>query len=383
MILLLAGGTIFALKKFAPKPDKETRDEALPIVKVVAISPSSTSVKVPSQGILQAPTETSLAAEVGGTIISVGERFEVGQQFKKGDVLVEIDPADYASALAQMESNVADAKLNLALERGRARQAERDWKSVGNSGKPSELVLRLPQVMSAEAKLVSAEAAVEKARRDLERTKIRAPYDCQIRATYSEVGSFVAPGARIADVFELGGLEVRLPVPLDDFAFIEGAGEGSEVDFFITIAGEEQRWKGEIARDEGVIDRGSRSVYLVATIEPDGDSKFLNPGLFVRASIGGRRLENIFAIPRKALYGTDQVYVIDDEDKLNFRTVTVVRTETDRVLISEGLEEGERVCVTNLAAAIDKMKVRIKSDEDGGAEESTTGGAGGAPEPEA
>ena len=77
------------------------------------------------------------------------------------------------------------------------------------------------------------------------------------------------------------------------------------------------------------------------------------------------------------------VYVIDDEDKLNFRTVTVVRTETDRVLISEGLEEGERVCVTNLAAAIDKMKVRIKSDEDGGAEESTTGGAGGAPEPEA
>ena len=146
---------------------------------------------------------------------------------------------------------------------------------------------------------------------------------------------------------------------------------------------EEQRWKGEIARDEGVIDRGSRSVYLVATIEPDGDSKFLNPGLFVRASIGGRRLENIFAIPRKALYGTDQVYVIDDEDKLNFRTVTVVRTETDRVLISEGLEEGERVCVTNLAAAIDKMKVRIKSDEDGGAEESTTGGAGGAPEPEA
>ena len=131
------------------------------------------------------------------------------------------------------------------------------------------------------------------------------------------------------------------------------------------------QWQGTIIRDEGIIDRTSRSAYLIAKMDSDESNKYLSPGLFVKASITGRELQDIFSIPRKALYGKDRVYVIDDDNLLNFRTVTVVRTESDRVLISDGLESGERVCITNLAAAIDRMKVRIKiEDEDPGPEDS-------------
>lgn len=369
VVVGIAGGTAFLLWKFAPEAKKDARTEVLPSVEVVAVERSSISVEIASQGIIEAPTETKLAAEVGGSVTSVSENFEVGQDFKKGAILIEIDPADYASALAQMESNVADAELNLALEQGRARQAARDWQSVGNSDDPSDLVLRKPQLKSAEAKLLSAGAALAKAKRDLERTKIRAPYDCRIRATYTEVGSFVAPGTRIADVYELGGFEVRLPVSLDDYSFIEESGTGSSVRFSTTIASEEKKWNGSVIRDEGVIDRTSRSIYLVAKIEAAQQGKFLSPGLFVKASIAGRKLDNIIDLPRKALYGKDQVYVIDQEDKLQFRKVVVVRTEQDRILVREGLEAGERVCTTNLAAAIKEMKVKILDSKQNAAAE--------------
>ena len=354
---------IFLLKKLAPEADETEREAALPTVQVMEVESTSTAIEIASQGVIEAPTETSLAAEVGGTIIAVSEKFEVGQDLQKDDVLLEIDPADYASALAQAEANVATAELNVALEQGQALRVKRDWESGILKGDPSDLALRKPQLKSAEAALASAKAAVAKAKRDLERTKIRAPYDCRIRATHSEIGSFLAPGARIADIYERGRFEIRLPIPLDDYAFIDSSGIGASVTFSANIGGEEQTWSGTIIRSEGVIDRNSRSIYLVAQVETEAENKFLSPGLFVKAVIDGRELENVVSLPRKALYGKDRVYVIDENEQLQFRTVTVARTERDRVLISKGLEAGESVAVTNLAAAIDQMKVRIIGDE--------------------
>ncbi|MGI9243603.1 MAG: efflux RND transporter periplasmic adaptor subunit [Verrucomicrobiales bacterium] len=377
LIIALSAGAIFLLKALAPEADVTPRVTAAPAVNVVTVDTSAAPVQIVSQGIIEAPKETALASEVGGNIISVSERFDAGEDFEEGDILIEIEPADYAAALAQAEANVADATLNLALEQGRARQAVRDWKSVGRTEDPSELVLRAPHLKSAESKLISAKAAVEKAQRDMERTKIRAPYDCRIRTTYTEVGSFVAPGARIADVYELDGFEVRLPIALDDYAFIEGSGIGSKVTLSTTIAGQPKSWEGTIVRDEGVIDRSSRSVYLVAKIEASDGEKFLSPGLFVKASIIGRTLENIIELPRKALYGTDTVYVIDAEDKLRFRTIEVARTETGRVLVRSGLEAGDRVCIDNLAAAINGMVVEVLDDQPEDLDE----GAGTAAEP--
>jgi RND family efflux transporter MFP subunit len=364
IVIAVSAGLIYLFNALAPEAAVEPREEALPAVRIISVETTSTPVEIPSQGIIAAPKETSLAAEVGGNVTSVSKKFEVGEDFEEGDVLIEMEQADYAAALAQAEANVADAELNRALELGRARQAERDWKSVGRSGAPSELVLRTPHLESAKKKLVSAQAAVEKAKRDMERTKIRAPYDCRVRATHTEVGSFIAPGSRIADVYETGGFEVRLPVSLDDYAFIEGSGIGGEITFSATIAGEEKTWKGSIIRDEGVIDRRSRSVYLVGKIDSAEQDKFLSPGLFVKATITGKQLDNIVSLPRKALYGKDQVYIIDGKDQLNFRTVDVARTEQGRIIIRSGLEPGERVCITNLAAAIDKMKVAVLKPEE-------------------
>jgi multidrug efflux pump subunit AcrA (membrane-fusion protein) len=81
-------------------------------------------------------------------------------------------------------------------------------------------------------------------------------------------------------------------------------------------------------------------------------------GMFVRAEIHGRQLENVFVLPRSALRGQDRVLVVDRDDRLHYRKVQVARSDREQVLVSGGLATGDRVCVSPLDVAVDGMKVR-------------------------
>ncbi len=82
-------------------------------------------------------------------------------------------------------------------------------------------------------------------------------------------------------------------------------------------------------------------------------------GLFVEAEIEGLTIESAFVIPRDALREGDRVYVVDGEERIQFRDVEVLRTERDNVIVSAGLKSGERICTTPLEAAINGMRVRV------------------------
>ena len=120
-------------------------------------------------------------------------------------------------------------------------------------------------------------------------------------------------------------------------------------------------------RTEGEIDPRSRMLHLVARVEkpyaPSVDGRPpLAVGLFVEAVIHGRRVEDVMRVPRSAMRTRSELLVIDDEDRLRFRTVEVLRREDDSVLLAGGLEEGERVCASALDAVVDGMRVRLEED---------------------
>jgi len=165
---------------------------------------------------------------------------------------------------------------------------------------------------------------------------------------------------------------------------------GPEVQLRAEFAGEPRTWIGRIVRTEGEIDAKSRMVHLVARVEdPYGQngttgSAPLAVGLFVDAEIQGRRVENVFVLPRTALRtdaGSDLVYVVDAGDRLRFKTVDVLRAKREDVVIGGGLRPGDRVCVSPLAAAVDGMAVRIVSDPEDegrlGQQQQSTEDAGG------
>ena len=154
--------------------------------------------------------------------------------------------------------------------------------------------------------------------------------------------------------------------------------DGPRVILKAEFAGEDHEWTGSIVRTEGELDPKSRMVTVVARVEdPYGrnDGKGRPPlavGLFVQAEISGKFIPEAMVIPRSALHPDDRVLVLDNENRLHYRSIQVLRTERESVIVEGGLEAGEKVVVSPLAAAIEGMAVRV-SDEDpklGGSESS-------------
>jgi len=368
VLIAAAGiGGMAALVMSKPKAEKVERQRVLPAVEVITAQAGDYPVTVASQGEVIPQRKTLIAAEVSGRVMTVSPKFEVGEAFKEGEFLLEIDSSDYEAARASAAAEVENAKLLIVTEEAVAKQKAKEWKSFGKSEDPPDLVLRVPQLKSANARLVAAEAALEKASRDLERTTVRAPYACQLSATSAELGAVVAAGSPIAEVFSTGDFELRLPVSLEDFAFVD-AKPGVPVDFEAELGGQLLRWKGELVRTEGQVDRTCRSVFLVAKVSPADDdsvaSKFLAPGLFLKAGVTGETLTKVFRLPRKALYGKDEILIVNPDNTVSLRPVTVVRTEDSEVVISGGLEAGERVAVSPVPNVIDGMEVDVVDQRD-------------------
>lgn len=362
--VLLTAGIVAS----SPEAEQIEPKKYIPNVRVQVVEPSLIELTILSQGTVKPVTMSNTVSQVAGQIIYRSEQFSAGSFLKKGALMVRVDPADYKLAKARAEQQVAQAELNLAREQEEAELALAEWDEVGN-GTPSNLVLRKPQLKEAKATLKVAREALEQAITNLNRTEIRAPYNCLVQAKNADLGQVLNPGTVVARIYSVTKAEVRLPVPDAELAYLEGFGtnnslSAAEVEFEAEFAGATQSWKGKLKRMEGEIDPTSRMVFLVAEIEDPYNLKneagrsALNAGIFVNAKIYGKRIEKAITIKRAALHNNNTVWLIRD-GKLFQKQVEVLRKEKDRVIISSGLQAGDKVCLTNLDAVIDGMDVHI------------------------
>lgn len=354
-------GTMLANKAVPPKVEAHKHVHS---VRVAVMQRSDVPVTLHSQGMVEAERTTQLAAEVAGRVTEVSPKWKVGELFEQGETLVGIDSADYEAALKQAEAALADARLAEASEKARAEQAVRDWAKLAANEKPTELAVRKPHLESTAARVKAAEAAVVKAKRDVERTSIKAPFRGRLRSKRTELGSVLSPGAPIAELYSVDRYEVRLPLSLDDFAFLNESKTGGSVTLSATLAGNKHTWTAKVVRVEGEVERSSRSAYVVVEVEDkEAAAGVLKPGLFLKAEVQGRKLEKVLRVPRKAFLDERRVLVVDGENKVRFREVAVVRSDGSDQLVRDGLKEGERVVVTALGAPVEGMDVEIVSEE--------------------
>lgn len=333
-------------------PPRAARIEHRTTVEVLKVVLNDHPVVIHTQGFFAPVTETKAASEVAGRILAVSPEFVLGGRFQEGDVLVEIDPSDYLAAVAQAEGALAEATLALANEKARADQARRDWARLEPGEKPGPLVLREPHLAAANARVTATQAALEKARRDLDRTKVRAPYPGLIKAKRADVGDYVAPGTPLADLWRSDVFEIRLPVSVAEAGFVDVASQPTAV-----LSDGTREWSAPVVRTEGIVDPTTRSTALIARLERPDPAP--TPGLFVKAGVRGRTLSGVASIPRRALTGADRVVVVDEAGTLRFRSVTIAWQETGVVLVSDGLKAGDRVVLTALAAVVEGMPVDV------------------------
>lgn len=359
-VLAFAGVVSFLLWHFRQRPEERAIDVLVPSVEVAVAKRETVPVIIPSQGVVEARTLTKAASEVAGKVMEVSSHLEVGGEFQEGDVLLRLDDSDYRAAAANARATLAKAKLALQVEEAKAEQSMRDWKKLGRRESPGPLVLREPQLASAKADLEAAEAELSKRELDLDRTILRAPYDGRVLRKHTDLASFVGMGAPLADFYKLETLEVRLPVSLGDLEFLDLGDKGVPVELSTSTG---HRWAAELVRQESEVDRRSRSLHFVAAVrreasEAHGDT-LLVPGLFVRARIDGKKLENVYRIPSRAMRDEKHLVIVRQDNTVEEREVEIVRREADSVLIASGLKDGERVCVSFLPIFRPEMKVEV------------------------
>ncbi len=375
-LLIIALGLAGAWAMYASRPEAKTQipETPAPLVRVHPVVLEDVQLRVASQGTVTPRTESTLTAEISGRVIEVAPSFESGGFFEKGQTLLRIDPFDYEQAVIRAEAEVAQAELAIAQEEAEAEVARREWESLGE-GEAPPLTRRAPQLARARAALQAAEAALSQAKRNLERTTVRAPYAGRVRSKQVDVGQFITANNVLATLYAVDYAEVRLPLADKDLAFLdvpygyrgEGARRGPRVQLKTQFAGAEHTWEGRIVRTEGEIDPQSRLVHVVARIKnpygrgKNGERPPLAVGMYVEAAIEGRLFEDIAAIPRAALREGDRVLVVDADNRIRFRQVDVLRTDATTALIRSGLRGGERVCLSNLGAVTDGMKVSLSN----------------------
>jgi RND family efflux transporter MFP subunit len=333
----------------------------------VLAEPTDHEVWVTSRGTVVPRTESQLVVEVPGRVVRISPDLVSGGFFEAGEVLLEIDPRDLELAVAQAELDVARSRRRLAEEEADAEVARREWETLG-TGEPTPLTLREPQVAEARAQVAAAEALLERARRDLARTRVTAPFSGRVRDKRVDLGQYVQPGTPVATLYATDVAEVRLPLADGELAFVELPVAGlrdvekrPEVELVAHFAGDRRSWTGRVVRTEGEIDPRTRMVMTVAEVREPYDPSRVVPlaiGMFVEARIRGVLLEDVLVLPREALREGDRVYALDEEDRLLVREVRVLRAERDRVVLRAEELAGARVVVSPLELVTDGMRVR-------------------------
>ena len=379
LILVAAIVAFAAMVSMNPSPERRTPEAATLVVDVIRPVESQDRFMIDAQGTVQAKNETTIVSEVSGPIVSLSEDFVAGGLFEAGTELARIDPSDYQAALLSAEADLAAAHATLSDEQARSDAARDDFRRLyGDSREPSELTLRLPQLAQARAAVQAREAAVMRARRDLERTRIRLPYDGMVTRRNADLGQFVSAGTTLGVAFATDQAEVRLPMSDRDLSFLDlppqvnRDGLARPVVLRATVAGEPGEWPAKLVRTEGVVDRNTRLTYLVVEIEDPyaltdgGPMRALPVGTYVDAVIPGRDAQGLVIVPPEAVHGGDQVYIANVEDELEVLTVDIVRQTTDRIYIDNAITPDDRIITTAIPAPVPGLKLRVR--ETGGPE---------------
>ncbi|MCP4675000.1 MAG: efflux RND transporter periplasmic adaptor subunit [Deltaproteobacteria bacterium] len=376
--IIAAGVGVFVF--FSSSRTEAERKPLPPKVTVVEVTEALATDEraiVAAMGTVVPAKSVTLSPEVGGRVVAQSDKLVPGGRFRKGQIVVRVDPRDYNLALEQQRARITTAKMNLATERGRAAVAKKEWNLIGDEVRPSDegkkLALREVQVENAEASVAAAESAMAQAKLARTRTVISAPFDALVTEEFVDVGQVVGPGTRIATLVASDAFWVRVSVPMDRLSWIRIPGVNGK-------DGSPARVMQQVGSAEAVV-RSGRVIRLLGDLDPLGKMARLlvevdNPlgsgdedsgglplllGAYVSVEIEGPELDDMVALPRLAVREGGKVWVKSD-DKLSIRKVDVTWTREDTVFVRGEIQPGESVITSRVAAPVEGMKIALEDE---------------------
>ncbi|KAA0012749.1 efflux RND transporter periplasmic adaptor subunit [Billgrantia pellis] len=369
-LLLLTVAAVLAWWLLTQPPRIERRPRAEvspPLVDVIDAQHQAAAPELHGFGRVVAEREARLASRVAGELVEFTAEALPGRMVEAGTPLARLDDADLRLNLREAEAALVQAEAALAMERGEQQRAETEYRSFGRelTAERRALVLREPQLRNAEAEVERARAARDRARLALERATLSAPWRGMVQARLLGAGSAVANGTEILHLVDASRFWVRVSLPGEALAWLEAADAGrpgSPVTLATRTWPDGQTRSGEvIAILPALEEEGLQAQLLVAIEDPLGlenNLPALRLGDVVRLTFVARPREGLFALPAAALRPGEEVWLLDDEERLRRRAVEVVHRGETRVLVGAGLEEGERVVTSQLGQPREGMRLR-------------------------
>ncbi|MGJ8669028.1 MAG: efflux RND transporter periplasmic adaptor subunit [Oceanococcus sp.] len=369
LIAAILGGS-FLLSRFflnnPPTAQRQAHERSARLVEAQAVHPEAARVNVDGYGPIEAAQTTTLASRVGGEIIELAPGFTPGARVSKGQWLIRIDPSDYKLAVNEAQAALAAAKAALNQEKGQQAVARADAKMLGLkvSKEESQLMLRQPQLASAQAQVDSAAAGLARAQFNLERTEVLAPFDGYVLSREVSLGSQLASNGAIGKIAAATPYWVTVRLPVDSLKWLQWPNEAQKNASQVTLIDAAEpagpRWQGRVIQLlPGLETEGRRAGVLVQIDDPFSGERPLLLGTYVQASIHGRALENAFRLDTNWVH-EGQVWVVE-QGQLRSKSVEISYQASDHVLVSSGLTDGDRVVTSVPSGFVEGMKVRLEA----------------------
>ncbi len=372
VVLIVSAGICVYFIETSRTTERVDEKRTPKLVQTRRITPTHHELRLTVHGVVVAARELTVRPEMQGRIVEAHESLVEGGLIRAQEVVAKVDPSDYEIALTEGEAGLEEAKFELAVERGRQVVAEREWKllegELTSEQANRSLALREPHLKKAQSLVSKAEQQIAKARLDLARTTIPAPFNAVVISEDVEVGQLVQRGAPVCTLVGSDEFWIRVSVPLDRLASIRLPAEGqpgAEATIFLEDGTETPSSRqGRVIRRLGDLDpKGQMARALVRVRDPLGleaepSVAPLLLGSFLRVEIEAGRLESAIEIDRSALREGGRIWVVGSDHKLEIREVEVLWRNRETVLVApDCIGEGEELIVSGLRLALPGMPV--------------------------
>ena len=363
VILAIGFGGMSAIEASGEEDGDNEPVDTRPTVKIETAVAEDYQVRITSHGEVRPLESTMVSAQVSGEVLTWHPNFVPGGLVLRGDILFTIELGTYEAALLQAEADLSLARANLIEEQAKADVAEREAKG----SKVSNLYLRKPQMLSAQASIKSAQARLKIAQRDLSNCAIKAPYDALVISRDIGVGQYVNQGSQAGELYNIESAEISIPIAGFDKEFLPR--DITQHKAIISTEGYSAITReGKITRDLGIIDQSTRMSQLVVKIEdPYGLKSSVAPlkfGHYVEVSFAGKTLNQVYRLPQE-LVTNRIIWLLDEKQQMQPQRVEILREEGAYFLISEGLQNQDKLVITLPEYPQKGMKVKIaKPKED-------------------
>lgn len=373
-ILVGAAAAVVTIQRTAPTAQQiKTTRKSSALVETMIVRRESHSPRLSVLGTVLPARDITLRPRVAGEVIEVSERFVLGGIVKRGETLLKIDPADFENQYAIRVSELEQSVASLKIEEGRQSLAKKELKLLESTIDDAnrELVLRGPQIASIRAEVAGAKAAVERAKLDLDRTIITAPFDAQIISQSCNIGSQVSPGNDLARLVGTNEYWVSAALPVRSLQWVQfpelsESSNETRSGSVVTLRNSDA-WPtgvtrtGHVTRMIGTVDERTRLARVLITVtDPLGkqtDAPALILQSLLQVEIAGRPIDDVVRIPRDLVRQDDTVWIMAD-DKLTIRDCQVIFRDAEHAYIRDGLNDGDEVVTSTLATVAEGIGLR-------------------------